>query len=186
MGDGGRAARGDILENYRLPEGTTVADIGGADGSVLVELLTDRPERRGIVFDLPKVVAEAAGKLEAAGLSERVAVVAGDFFESVPTADLYVASHVFHDWNDESAVRILHNIGRAAAPGTRLCILDIVIPEGDGPHFAKLVDLVMLAMLGGRERTETEWRALLAEGGFTLDRITGGSGTTSVIEAVLT
>jgi hypothetical protein len=185
MGDGGRAARGDLLAGYQLPEGETVADIGGADGAVLVELLAGRPERRGVVFDLPQVVVKATETLEAAGLSDRVTVVGGDFFDNVPAADVYVMSVVLHDWDDDSCVRILRNIAKAAAPGTQLSLVEMVVPEGDGPHFTKMIDLTMLAMLGGRERTETEWRAVLADGGFTLERIIAGSGVMSVIEATL-
>jgi ubiquinone/menaquinone biosynthesis C-methylase UbiE len=183
MGDGGRAARGDLLENYQLPEGGTVADIGGADGVVLIELLAGLPERRGIVFDLPRVVAKATERLRAAGWGDRVTVVGGDFFEQVPTADVYVMSVVLHDWDNASCARILRNIARAAAPGAHLCLIEMVVPEGDGPHFSKMIDLTMLAMVGGRERTESEWRTLLAEGGFTVNRIVSGSGVMSVIEA---
>ncbi|HEY0693902.1 MAG TPA: methyltransferase [Kribbella sp.] len=183
MADGGRSARGDLLESYQLPEGETVADIGGADGTLLVELLADQPERRGIVFDLPRVVAKATGTVEASGLSDRVTVVGGDFFEHVPTADVYVMSVVLHDWDNASSVRILRNIAKAAAPGARLVLLEMVMPDGNSPHFTKMIDLTMLALLGGRERTETERRRLLADGGFTLGRVVSGSGMFSAIEA---
>jgi O-methyltransferase domain len=185
MADGGRSARGDLLAAYRLPEGRTVADIGGADGTLLAELLVGEPERRGIVFDLPNVVAAAAGTLGEAGLGDRVTVMGGDFFESVPAADIYVMSVILHDWDNAAAVRILRNVAAAAAPGAWLVLLEMVMPEGDGPHFTKMIDLVMLAMLGGRERTAAEWRQLLADGGFTLDRVVSGSGAFSAIEATV-
>jgi precorrin-6B methylase 2 len=105
MADGGRAVGGDLLESYQLPEGETVADIGGADGTVLVKLLARQPERRGIVFDLPTVVAKTPETLRAAGLSDRIRIVEGDFFTSVPSADVYVMSVVLHDWDDASATR---------------------------------------------------------------------------------
>jgi hypothetical protein len=185
MADGGRSARGDLLAAYALPGSGTVADIGGADGTLLAELLADEPDRRGIVFDLPNVVATAAPTLAEAGLSDRVAAVAGDFFESVPAADTYVMSVVLHDWDNAAAAHILRNIAAAAAPGARLILLEMVMPEGDSPHFTKMIDLVMLTMLGGRERTAVEWRKLLVGGGFTLDRIVSGSGAFSAIEATL-
>jgi SAM-dependent methyltransferase len=186
MADGGRSARGDLLDHYRLPEGNTIADIGGADGTLLAELLVKRPDSKGIVFDLPKVSAEAHETLAAAGLSDRTTVIGGDFFDAVPTADVYVMSAVLHDWSDSEAARILRSIADAAAPGARLVLVEMVMPEGDGPHVTKMVDLIMLAMVGGRERTETEWRSLLEEGGFTLDRIVSGStGVMSAIEATL-
>jgi hypothetical protein len=186
MAGGGRAARGDLLDAYQVPEGQTIADIGGADGALLAELLAKAPERKGIVFDLPKVVAKATETLAAAGVDKRATVVAGDFFvDSVPVADVYVMSVVLHDWDNAAATRILRNIAGAATPGARLVLVEMVMSEGDGPHFTKMIDLTMLAMLGGRERSETEWRGLLAESGFTLDRIVSGSGVMSVIEATL-
>jgi hypothetical protein len=185
MADGGRSARGDLLSGYKLPGSGTVADIGGADGTLLAEFLAGEPARRGIVFDLPNVVATAARTLAEAGMNERVAVIGGDFFESVPSADTYLMSVVLHDWDNAAAARILRNVAAAATPGARLVLLEMVIPEGDGPHFTKLIDVVMLAMLGGRERTSAEWRKLLADGGFTLDRIVPGSAAFSAIEATL-
>jgi hypothetical protein len=180
MVDGGRVMRGDLLEKYQLPEGEMVADIGGADGTVLVEPLARRPERRGIVFDLPMVVAAGAETLKEAGLSHRISVVGGDFLASVPSADVYVLSEVLHDWDDASATRILRNIAAAAVSGAGLCLAELVVPEDDGLHVAKLIDVMMLAIVGGRERTETEWRKLR---GFTMDRIVAGSAIFSVIEA---
>lgn len=186
MAGGGRAARGDLLDAYQLPEGQTIADIGGADGTLLAELLAKEPNRKGIVFDLPNVVAQANETLAVAGLDERAAVVAGDFFvDRVPTADVYVMSVVLHDWDNPTATRILRNIAESAAPAARLVLVEAVMPEGDGPHYTKMMDLTMLAMLGGRERTETEWRELLAGSGFSLDRVVSGSGVQSVIEATL-
>ncbi|MFC0112388.1 methyltransferase [Kibdelosporangium aridum] len=183
MSGGGKVARGDLLERYELPDGEVVADIGGADGSLLAELLADRPQRRGVLFDLPAVISDAPVRLSAAGLADRVDVVGGDFFDSVPAADIYVMSVVLHDWDDDSCVRILNNIAASATPGARLVLIEAVVPEDGQPHFSKLLDLVMLAMLTGRERSESEWRELLAKGGFALDRIVNGSGAMSAIEA---
>lgn len=186
MAGASRAARGDLLDVYQIPEGQTIADIGGADGTLLAELLARAPDRNGIVFDLPNVVAKAAETLVAAGVDNRATVVAGDFFvDSVPIADVYVMSVVLHDWDNAAATRILRNIAKVAAPGARLVLVEMVMPAGDGPHFTKMVDLTMLAMVGGRERTETEWRRLLPEGGFTVDRVVSGSGVMSAIEATV-
>jgi predicted O-methyltransferase YrrM len=178
-------ARGDLLDVYDLPEGRTVADIGGADGTLLVELLTGRPERRGIVFDRPSSVSAARSTVQAAGLDERVEIVAGDFFESVPAADVYVLSAVLQDWDDAPALRILQNVAKAASDGARLVVVDMVVPEGDAPHPTKMFDIAMLGMLGGRQRSEFEWRRLLAGGGFTLQRVVAGSGSYSALEATL-
>ncbi|REE64011.1 hydroxyneurosporene-O-methyltransferase [Streptomyces sp. 3212.3] len=187
MAGGGRAVRGNLLDVYQLPQGRMIADIGGADGTLLAELLTKSPERQGMVFDLPGVVSKAADVLAAAGVADRATAVAGDFFvDAVPTADIYVLSVVLHDWDDASALSILRNIAKAAPTGARLVLVETVMPVGDGPHYAKMLDLTMLAMLGGRERTERQWHQLLAEAGFTVERIVAGSGIVSAIEATLT
>jgi hypothetical protein len=102
-------------------------------------------------------------------------VVGGSFFEEVPAADVYVLSAVLHDWSDDTCTRILRTIGAAAKPNARLVLFETVLPQDYSPHYTKFVDLVMMAMLGGRERTEAEWRYLLAGAGFRLDRIVPGS-----------
>jgi hypothetical protein len=117
--DGGRSARGDLLAAYKLPGGGTVADMGGADGTLLAEFLAGEPERRGIVFDLPNVVAAATRTLAEAGLSDRVTAIGGDFFESVPAADTYLMSVVLHDWDNAAASRILRNCGPSTQSGDR-------------------------------------------------------------------
>lgn len=160
-----------MFDSYRLPEGAVVADIGGADGSMSARLLVGNPDREGIVFDLPQVVGAAAKTIADNGLAGRVRAVGGDFFESVPAADVYLLSTILHDGDDASCRRILGNIARAARPGTRLVIAESVVPPGDEPYPAKSVDLSMLVMLTGRERTEAEFRSLLDSAGFTLDRI---------------
>lgn len=187
MAGGGHALRGNLLDVYQLPQGQTIADIGGADGTLLAELLTRFPELQGTVFDLPGVVSKAADVLAEAGVADRATAVAGNFFvDTVPTADIYVMSVVLHDWDDASALTILRSVAKAAAAGARLVLVETVLPEGDGPHYTKMLDVTMLAMLGGRERTEKQWRRLLAEAGFVIDRIVPGSGIASAIEATLT
>jgi O-methyltransferase domain len=185
MAAGGNGMRDAALAGYRLPGTGTVADVGGADGNVLSQLLAADPERRGIVFDLPEVVAGAHPVLAAAGLTDRVRVVGGDFFEAVPAADVYVMSVILHDWDEEKCLRILRNIAKAAPSGARLVLLEMVVPEDASPHPSKSIDLVMLAMLGGRERTAAEWRDLLEAGGFSLDRVIVSPSPFSVIEATL-
>ncbi|MFJ1596206.1 methyltransferase [Streptomyces sp. NPDC088261] len=178
-------ARGDLLTAYDFPRDGTIADIGGADGTLLTEVLAAHPGARGIVFDLPSSVFAARPVIEAAGLSERVDIVAGDFFQSVPAADFYILSAVLQDWDNPSALRILRNVSEAAPAGARLVVIDMVVPEGDAPHPTKMIDITMLGMLGGRQRSETEWRQLLADAGFTLRRTVTGSGSYSALEAAL-
>lgn len=177
--------RAGMFDGYSLPEGNVVADIGGADGSMLCQLLAGEPGRRGIVFDLPEIVPAARKVLASHGLAGRVGIQSGDFFESVPEADVYVLSYILHDWDDESCLRILRAIRNAAAPGARLVVVETVIPPGDTPHLAKLIDLTMLVMLTGRERTAGEYETLLAGGGFTMDRIVPSPTPYSFIEATL-
>jgi hypothetical protein len=177
--------RAGMFEGYRLPDGAVVADIGGASGSVLALLLATEPDRRGIVFDLPEVVPDARRHIDEQGLADRIDVVAGSFFESVPPADVYVLSYVLHDWDDEHCRRILASIKAAAEPGARLVLLEGIVPAGDEPHFTKAIDLVMLAMGGGKERSADEYGQLLSSAGFTLDRIVPTPTPFSFIEATL-
>jgi hypothetical protein len=186
MGTVTAALQAGVFEGYELPGGAvTVADIGGSDGTVLAQLLAGHPDRRGIVFDLPEVVPAARQAVGRSDLAGRVEVIGGDFFESVPAADVYVLSYILHDWDDESCARILRSIARAAPAGARLVIIELVLAGGDEPDLAKMIDLVMLAMLTGRERTAAEYRALLARAGFTLDRIVATPSPYSFLEATL-
>jgi O-methyltransferase domain/Dimerisation domain len=177
--------RAGMFDGYRLPEGAVVADIGGADGSMLAQLLADDSDRRGIVFDRPETVAAAKKTLADHGLADHAESVGGDFFQSVPAADVYILSYILHDWDDESCRRILHTIAEAAEPGARVVLVEAVIPPGDVPHPAKVIDLTMLAMLTGRERTAEEYRALLDSAGFTVDRIVPSPTPFSFVEATL-
>lgn len=146
----------------------TVVDVGGGNGSLLVELLRRRTELRGVVFDLPETVRDEEA------LGDRCEFVAGSFFERVPRGDVYVLGTILHNWDDESATSILGTIHAAAAPHGRLVLLETVVPDGNEPHGAKWLDLLMLALFGGRERDERQWRTLLAAGGFAPVRIEDG------------
>jgi len=141
-------------------EGETVVDVGGGNGSTLALLLRLRPELRGIVFDLPETVRDEEA------LGERIEFVEGSFFERVPEGDAYILSGILHDWNDEQAAAILRTIHTAAPPDARLLIVDGVVESGNEPDGTKWLDLLMLALLDGRERDEPQWRELLAAGGF--------------------
>jgi len=151
-----------------------VVDVGGGTGSMLVELLRRNPRLRGVLFDLPEVVAEARPRVEATEVAERCELVAGSFHDAVPAGDAYVLSRILHGLDDERAAGILQNIRRAAHPGARLLIFDSVVPGGNEPHGAKWLDLLMLVLSGGRERTEEEWRRLLASEGLEPARLEDG------------
>jgi len=180
------SVRMGALSAYKLPAGDLVADIGGADGSLLAVLLASEPARRGIVFDLPHVVPAASQLLADRGLADRIDVVAGNFFDAVPSADIYVMSAILHDWDDAAAARLLTNMAAAGQPGARLVTLELVVPEGDQPHVAKMVDLNMLVMGTGKERTAKEFEALFASAGFRLDRIVETPTPFCFLEATLT
>ena len=146
----------------------TLADIGGGSGTLLAAVLGAHGALRGILFDQPTVVAEAASILERAGVADRTKVVGGDFFAAVPTADAYVMKAILHDWSDADSIRILRTIRSAAAPTARLLIVERVLGGPNDDLEGKLMDLHMLVMPGGLERTLDEWRDLFAAGGWTL------------------
>ncbi|MGA5899221.1 methyltransferase [Streptomyces venetus] len=152
---------------------------------MICQFLAGEPDRRGIVFDRPEVVPAARKVLAEHGLADRVDVAAGDFFESVPAADVYAPSYILHDWEDGSCLRILRSVKAAAARGARVVLVESVIPPGDAPHPAKFVDLTMLVMLTGQERTAEDYEALLDAAGFALDRIGATPTPFSFIEATL-
>src|SRR5580693_1356531 len=162
----------------------TIVDVGGADGTVLATILAAHPHIRGVLFDLPHVITDAPRTLARHGVDDRVDCVGGDFFESVPAgADAYLVSVVLHNWPDQQAQRILANIAAAGGSGARLLMIEFVVPPGDTPHPSKMSDLNMLAMLDGKERTETEWRELLTAGDFTGIEIHQTGAPLSVIQA---
>jgi hypothetical protein len=156
----GKEDRIERLEPVEWRGDETVVDVGGGNGSLLVELLRRQPGLRGIVLDLPETVREDAV------LGDRIEFVEGSFFVSVPEGDVYILSTILHDWGDEPATAILQTIRAAAPAESRLLVLDAVVPPGNEPGGNKWLDLLMLALVGGKERTEAQWRELLAAGGF--------------------
>ena len=174
-----------LLSTYDLGRHRVIADIGGGTGALLATVLEALPQVEGILFDQPHVVAGAAPVLEALEVADRVDVVAGDFFESVPAgADLYLMRRILHDWLDDDAIEILRCIRRSVEADGRLLVIEgIVGPPNDDPT-TKFLDLMMLVSAGGKERTEAEWVALLARGGFRFDRATRATANSHVIEAI--
>ena len=171
-----------LAESPAVRDDTTVVDVGGGNGALLIALLERRPDVRGVVFDLPHVAAEAEERVRAAGLGDRCDVVAGDFFDAVPAGgDVYVLSTILHGWEREGAAEILRNVRRAIAPDGRLFVFEELVAPRNEPG-GKMMDVLMLAVSGGRERTEAEWRALLAATEFQLTAIRAGSP--SVLEAM--
>lgn len=164
----GTERRVERLAAVEWRAGETVVDVGGGNGSLLVELLRRHPELRGIVFDLPETDRDEAA------FGDRIEFVAGSFFERVPVGDVYVLGTILHDWDDEHAAAILRTVRTAAPPHARILIIDAVIPPGNEPFGAKWLDLLMLVLFHGRERTEAEWRSLLETTGLVIESIDDG------------
>lgn len=163
----------------------TVVDVAGGVGSALCSILRATPDLRGIVFDLPHVGGRAQAFIEAQGLGDRCQFAGGNFFESVPPgAGAYFMKHILHDWGDEECARILAACRKAMDPGARLLVCERIVPEGNEPSSAKLIDLhMMMTNHGGKERTEREYRELLRAAGFALLRVIPTGTPWSVIEA---
>jgi SAM-dependent methyltransferase len=173
-----------LLAAYDFSKFASVVDIGGGTGGLLETLLGSNAKQKGILFEQPATAALARQHLENAGLAERCEVIEGNFFESVPPGHAgYILSHVLHDWDDEECVSILRNFRRAIAPGGRLLIVEAVLPEGDAPHHGKMMDLLMLTVTGGKERTAAEFVDVLGAANFALARVIPTSTHQSIVEA---
>ncbi|MBV9162098.1 MAG: hypothetical protein JO309_16490 [Pseudonocardiales bacterium] len=175
-----------IIKSYDFSQFSTIVDVGGGRGGLLVAILSANPHLRGVLFDVPTVVAGADEELSGTEIIDRCEVVSGDFFDSVPEGgDAYLLSNVIHDWDDDHAVEILSTCRTAMADTACLLLAEIVLPEGVAPSMGKFVDLSMLVMTaGGRQRTAAEFGALLGRAGLRLTRIVPSSGTVSLVEAV--
>jgi len=159
----------------------TIVDVGGGHGGFLIEILKTAPQSRGINYDRAHVLKSA--RIEE--LPGRWECVEGDFFESVPTgADAYVLKRIIHDWTDETCVQILRNIREVMAPGARVLVADTVIPPGNDPHGGKILDMLMMASLEGRERTRDEFAALFRQSGLRLSEVYNTPALLSITEAV--
>jgi hypothetical protein len=173
-----------VAAAYDFSRFSTIADIGGATGNMLTTILAKHPGTCGILFDLPHAVPHAGSFIQQSGMTGRIQIEAGNFFETVPTgADAYILSHVIHDWSEEQCLTILGHCRRAMNGGGRLLIVEMVLPEGDTPHFGKMLDILMLMLPGGRERTEPEYRELLEKAGFRLTRVVHTASLVSIVEA---
>jgi predicted O-methyltransferase YrrM len=173
-----------VVDAYKFSDIDTLIDVGGGHGLLLAMIAKAYPAMRGTLFELPHAVEGARRLLQDEGLAGRCTVVAGDFFDVIPSgSDAYIMKHVIHDWNDERALRILRNCHRVMRPGGKLLVVDRVIAPGDAADPNKFVDLEMLVLThGGRERTQREFQALYDQAGFDLVRVVPTRGPISVIE----
>jgi hypothetical protein len=173
-----------VLEAYDFSGINTLVDVAGGHGGVLTAILKNYPAMKGVLFDLEHVVAGARRPIEAQGLADRCSTASGDFFNAVPPGgDAYIMKHIIHDWDDAKAATILGNIRAVLPPGGRVILIESVIPPGNEPGLGKIIDLEMLVMPGGKERTEQEFRQLFDTAGFTLTRIVPTKSPLSVVEA---
>ena len=172
MTEGSRLQGLLVVDAYDFSGVMSVCDVGGGTGAIMGDLLAAHPALRGVVFDLPGLAEAARGALAARGVGDRCEFVAGDFFTAVPEGhDLYTLFAIVHDWDDERCTTILGNIRRSMAPGARVLVTEMPVPEGPAPSFAKVMDLEMLILTGsGRERTAPEYRALFGRAGFAVQR----------------
>jgi C-methyltransferase len=174
-----------VVNAYDFSTARTICDVGGGTGALLAHILQRHPAARGTIFETPLVTKEARAKLAEQGLTERCDAIEGDFFASSPKGqDIYILSQILHDWNDENSLRILTQIRQAMRPDSRLLIVEAVLPGDNANHFGNLYDMAMLILLGGKERTETEYKALVAKAGLRVSRIVPTSMPPSIVEVV--
>ena len=177
---------GDVVDPiataYEFGDLGVVVDVGGGHGRLLSAILARYPGVDGILFDLPGGIAAAEAGL--GGSLPRCKLVAGDFFESVPEgANAYLMKKVLHDWPDDDAVRILANCRRAMAPGGRVLVAETVVPPGNAPDPIKVMDVNMLVVTGGRERTADEFATLFGRAGLKAGRVVPTDARVSILEA---
>jgi SAM-dependent methyltransferase len=170
-----------VAEAYDFKPFTRVVDVGGGHGQLLAAILTRNPHLGGVLFDLSSGV--AAARKHAGAHLQRTEFIAGDFFKSVPVGDVYVIKKVIHDWEDGRAVVILRNCREAMMPGGKVLVAETLVPAGNEPNQIKNIDVVMLAVTGGLERTEGQYAALFDAAGLRLERVIPTPEGISILEA---
>jgi hypothetical protein len=172
-----RAVLPAVVAAYDFRALRTIVDVGGGRGHLLELILEAAPQANGILFELEHVVADARD-------TPRLERATGDFFKDpLPAADGYLVMDVLHDWDDADAARIVSAVRQAAHGQSRLLIIETLVPQAPGPHFGKSLDVTMLAVTGGRERSEAEYAALLKSAGFRLLRVLPTASHYSIVEA---
>lgn len=173
-----------MLDAYDFSEFHELVDVGGGNGSLLTAILRRHPVMLGVLFDLPRVVDRASASMGSAGLGNRCRLVGGSFLEFVPAgADAYLLRHVIHDWSDEDAVTMLTNCRTAMEPEGKVLVVEIVVPAGNDPSFAKWMDLMMVTY-GGKERSEKQYREIFSQAGLKLTRVVPTTAGISIVEGV--
>jgi hypothetical protein len=174
-----------VAAGYDFSPYATIVDVGGGHGPLLAAVLASAPASRGILYDMPSVVADAPQVLRTNGVADRILVAEGSFFDCVPAGgDAYVLKNIVHDWPDDKAAQILRNVRTAVGSRAKVLLVELVIPDHDRDFPGKWVDLEMLLNLGARERTTAEYRKLLGNTGFQLTRVVPTASPLSVVEAI--
>jgi len=174
-----------VVAAYEFAGPGVVVDVGGGHGLLLSTIVADDTALNGVLFDLPHVVESAKSQLEGSDVSTRCSVVAGDFFEAVPDGgSFYILAQILHDWDDDRSIAILRNCRRAMNTDAKLLVVEQVLPSGNEPSLGKWLDLHMLVLLNGRERTEAEYAALLAKADLEATQTITTSSGASIIEAI--
>jgi hypothetical protein len=181
---GGGQFHAQAAAAYDFSSMRLVVDVGGGFGGLLIAILRANSALRAVLFELPEVASGAAGNIKSAGLADRCEVQAGDFFTSIPSGgDGYILSNILHDWDDARALAVLQKCRAAMPDSARLIISEAILPDDASSSFVKLVDVQMLAIVGGQQRTLAEYRGLLEGAGLRLNRVVA-VGRGSLIEAV--
>ena len=171
---------------YDWTDSRTVVDVGGGHGTLMAAILVHAAHLRGVVFDLPNVVAGARAEMEGAGVADRCEVVAGSFFDLVPPGDTIVLSRVLFNWDDEDCLAILRRCRAALAPGGRVLVIEPIAASGTIPDLANLIDLNVFVVCGGRARAAAQLAALFDQAGLHLGRLVPTPGPFTIVEACLT
>lgn len=178
-------AADDVARVYDPGDARVIVDVGGSEGVLLRGLLARAGNARGVLFDRADVIEGARAAVDASGMQERIDLVSGDFFGEVPGGgDIYLLKSILHDWPDDKCEEIVRSVHRTAPPQSRLVVVEMLLADSPQPSPVTLMDMNMLVMLGGRERTAAEYTALLARCGYTVERVIPTGGMFSVIDAV--
>jgi hypothetical protein len=174
-----------VFANHRFEPFELAVDVGGSHGWLMLNLLGHYPDTRGIVFDLPATAEQARTVLSASAVGARAEARGGNFFEAVPAGgDLYLLKQILHDWDDERCVQILAAIRAAIGARGRLAVIEYLLPESMVPHSGFAMDVHMMVLSAGRERTLSEYNSLFAAAGFEFDRVTENARGQSVVEVI--
>jgi SAM-dependent methyltransferase len=184
MGDLSRMETEPILAGYDFSRYGTIVDVGGGGGALLARILQQAPRSKGVIFDSRAPMFGADAILAEAGVADRCTIAEGGLFDPViPGGDAYILKHIVHDWPEDRALAILRNVRDAINADGRLLLMEFVVPEGNEPHPAKLVDLWLMLLVGGKERTKSQYTELLATAGFELVQVTPTAAPLSIVEA---